>query len=83
MLLYNTLTRKKELFEPLNPPAVMMYACGPTVYDYAHIGNFRAFIFDDIVHRYLIHKRYNVTMVQNLTDVDDKTIKGSKKKTHA
>ena len=79
MLLYNTLTRKKELFEPLNAGEVKIYACGPTVYDFAHIGNFRAFIFDDIVHRYFLFKGYKVTMVQNLTDVDDKTINGSKK----
>jgi len=76
---YNTLTRKKEVFKPINDNYVKMYTCGPTVYDYAHIGNFRTFVFQDILRRYLKYKGYNVVQVMNLTDVDDKTIKGSKK----
>jgi len=79
MLLYNTLTRKAELFEPLENGVVKMYCCGPTVYNYAHIGNLRAFTFYDIALRALKHKGYKVTFVMNLTDVDDKTIKGSRK----
>ncbi|MCH7774147.1 MAG: cysteine--tRNA ligase, partial [Bacteroidetes bacterium] len=53
LLIYNTLTNKKEIFEPINPPDVMMYVCGPTVYDYFHIGNARSFIMADVVRRYL------------------------------
>jgi len=73
----NTLTRSVELFEPLNPPEVHMYTCGPTVYDFAHIGNFRAYVFEDLLRRYLKYRGYRVTQVMNLTDVDDKTIRGS------
>ena len=76
---YNTMSRRLEDFEPINPPNVGMYTCGPTVYDYAHIGNFRAYVWEDLLHRYLTFKGYNVTQVMNLTDVDDKTIKGSQK----
>jgi cysteinyl-tRNA synthetase len=72
--LYNTLTRAKEEFQPLHPGEVRIYTCGPTVYDYAHIGNFRAFVFADIMRRYLIYKGYRVTQVMNLTDVDDRMI---------
>ncbi|VVB73831.1 Cysteine--tRNA ligase [uncultured archaeon] len=79
MLLHNTLTRKSELFEPLEKGVVKMYCCGPTVYNYAHIGNLRAFTFYDIVLRTLNHKGHKVTFVMNLTDVDDKTINGSRK----
>lgn len=75
--IFNTLTRKKEEFVPLKDREVGMYTCGPTVYDYAHIGNFRAYIFEDQLRRYLKYKAYKVTQVMNLTDVDDKTIKGS------
>lgn len=74
---YNTLTRQKEAFTPLNKGEVRMYTCGPTVYDYAHIGNFRAFLFEDLLKRWLKHRGFKVTHVMNLTDVDDKTIKGS------
>lgn len=77
--LFNTLTRKKEPFTPLVPGQVKLYTCGPTVYDYAHIGNFRAFLFEDLLKRWLIYRGYKVTHVMNLTDVDDKTIKGSQK----
>ncbi len=75
---YNTLTRMKEEFHTDRPGEVKMYTCGPTVYDFAHIGNFRAYIFGDILRRYLDYKGYKVTYVINITDVDDKTIKGSK-----
>ena len=76
--LYNTLTRAKEEFQPIHPGEVRIYTCGPTVYDYAHIGNFRTFVFCDIMRRYLIYKGYRVTQVMNLTDVDDKTIRGAR-----
>jgi len=72
---YNTITKKKEKFEPINPPDVKMYLCGPTVYDYFHIGNARSFIMADIVRRYLEYKGYNVTFAMNITDIDDKIIK--------
>jgi cysteinyl-tRNA synthetase len=67
------------VFNPLEAGKVKMYTCGPTVYDYAHIGNFRAFLFEDLLKRWLIHRGFQVTHVMNLTDVDDKTIKGSQK----
>jgi len=76
---FNTLTRKKEIFKPLEADKVKMYTCGPTVYDFAHIGNFRAFLFEDLLKRWLGSRGFNVTHVMNLTDVDDKTIKGSQK----
>jgi cysteinyl-tRNA synthetase len=72
---YNTFSRSREKFKPINPPDVLMYNCGPTVYDYFHIGNARNFIFADTVRRYLEYRGYNVKFVQNLTDVDDKIIK--------
>ncbi len=75
MLIYNTLTRKKEEFKPIDPPNVSMYVCGPTIYDYFHIGNGRTFVMSDIIRRYLEYKNYNVKFVMNLTDVDDKIIK--------
>ncbi|TXJ40011.1 cysteine--tRNA ligase [Brachyspira pilosicoli] len=75
---YNSLTRQKEEFKPMNEKEVGMYSCGPTVYNYAHIGNFRAYIFSDLVRRVLEDYGYNVKLVMNLTDVDDKTIKNSK-----
>lgn len=75
--LYNTLTKQVEEFIPLNPPNVGMYICGPTVYDYFHIGNARTFIMADIIRRYLEYKGYNVKYVMNLTDIDDKIIKKS------
>ncbi len=73
--LYNTLTRHKEEFYPLNPPEVSFYVCGPTVYDYFHIGNARIFMIFDVIRRYLEYCGYKVTYVQNFTDVDDKVIK--------
>jgi cysteinyl-tRNA synthetase len=77
--LFNTLTRQKETFHPLEAGKVKIYTCGPTVYDYAHIGNFRAFLFEDLFKRWLQYRGYKVLHVMNLTDVDDKTIKGSQK----
>ncbi len=79
ILLFNTLTRKKEAFTPLETGQVKMYTCGPTVYDYAHIGNFRAFLFEDLLKRWLMYRGFKVTHIMNLTDIDDKTIKGSQK----
>ena len=76
--LFNTLTREKEVFTPIEPGKVGMYTCGPTVYDYAHIGNFRAFIFEDLLKRWLKYRGFKVLHVMNLTDIDDKTIKGSR-----
>jgi cysteinyl-tRNA synthetase len=75
--LYNTLTRQIEPFEPLAPPRVTMYMCGPTVYNYAHIGNFRTFLFGDLLRRYLEYVGYDVLLIMNLTDVDDRTIKAA------
>ena len=75
MKLYNTLTRTKEEFIPLEEGKVKMYVCGPTVYNYIHIGNARPFIMFDTLRRYLQYKGYDVTFVQNFTDVDDKIIK--------
>lgn len=75
MQFYNTLTRKKETFKPINPDQVGLYTCGPTVYNYAHIGNFRAYMFEDLLKRFLLYKGYTVKHVMNLTDVDDKIIK--------
>ncbi|NLI61386.1 MAG: cysteine--tRNA ligase [Clostridiales bacterium] len=74
MKLYNTLTRKKEKFVPIDENHVKMYCCGPTVYDYFHIGNARPFIIFDAFRRYLEYKGYKVTYVQNFTDIDDKMI---------
>ncbi|MFO7768857.1 MAG: cysteine--tRNA ligase [bacterium] len=76
--LYNTLTRRRETFQPLHEGEVRIYSCGPTVYDYAHIGNWRANIFADLLRRYLRYRGFEVRHVMNLTDVDDKTIKGAR-----
>ena len=73
----NTLSGKLEEFHPLDENQVRMYTCGPTVYDYAHIGNFRTFVFQDVLKRYLTFKGYQVSHVMNITDVDDKTIRNS------
>jgi cysteinyl-tRNA synthetase len=77
MIIYNTITRKREALVPLEEGHVKMYTCGPTVYDYAHIGNFRAYMFEDILRRQLEFVGLEVTQVMNLTDVDDKTIRGA------
>ena len=74
LFLFNTLTRKKEEFHSIEPQKVKMYSCGPTVYNYFHIGNARPFIIFDTLRRYLEYKGYEVTFVQNFTDVDDKMI---------
>ena len=75
MKLYNTLSRKKEEFKPIEEGKVKMYVCGPTVYNFIHIGNARPFIIFDTLRRYLEYRGYYVTFVQNFTDVDDKIIK--------
>ena len=74
MKIYNTLTKKKEEFIPNTPKQVKMYACGPTVYNYFHIGNARPFVFFDVVRRYFEYRGFAVTYVQNITDIDDKII---------
>ena len=78
MLIYNTLTKKKETFIPVSPGNIKIYVCGPTVYDYFHIGNARSFIMADMIRRYFEYKSFNVTYVMNLTDIDDKIINKSK-----
>ncbi len=75
--LFNTLSRQVEAFEPLQAGKVSLYTCGPTVYNYAHIGNFRTFLFEDLLRRWLEASGYEVFHVMNLTDVDDKTINGA------
>ena len=74
MKIYNSLTDKKEEFKTLKEGKVNMYVCGPTVYNYIHIGNARPVVFFDIVKRYLTYKGYDVTYASNITDVDDKII---------
>jgi cysteinyl-tRNA synthetase len=78
LTLHNTLTGNKEEFHPLEEGVVRVYTCGPTVYDYAHIGNFRTFVFQDILTRYLRYRNYKVIHVMNITDVDDKTIRNAR-----
>ena len=75
---HNTLSRKLEEFIPLEPGKARLYTCGPTVYNFAHIGNFRAYIFEDLLRRTLAYCGFKVTQVMNLTDVDDKTIRGAR-----
>ena len=77
---FNTLSGKLEEFISLKPKEVKLYTCGPTVYDYAHIGNYRAYVFEDLLKRFLIYMGYRVTHVMNITDVDDKIIKAAKAK---
>ncbi len=77
--LYNTKTRATEPFTPIEGKKVRMYSCGPTVYNYAHIGNFRAYIVADLLKRYLKYRGYQVRHVMNITDIDDKTIRDSQK----
>ncbi|MFH0876495.1 MAG: cysteine--tRNA ligase [archaeon] len=76
--IYNTLKREKVEFRTVHKGVARIYSCGPTVYNYPHIGNLRSFVFSDTLRRYIKYKGYNVLHVMNLTDVDDKTIKGSK-----
>lgn len=78
--LYNTLTRKKEIFRPLKAGQVGIYTCGPTVHDFVHIGNLRAIVFADILRKVLKANEYKIKQVMNITDVDDKTIKKSQEK---
>ena len=75
---YNTLTGQKEVFSPLHPPVVKMYTCGPTTYNYIHLGNARPLVVFDTIRRYLEYLGFEVTFVQNFTDVDDKIIKRAK-----
>jgi len=74
---YNTLTRRQEEFRPIEAGIVRFYTCGPTVYNFAHIGNYRAFVFEDLLRRYLQLKRLRVVQVMNITDIDDKIIKAA------
>jgi len=76
--LYNTQSREKEEFVPLQPGEVRMYVCGPTVYNYFHLGNARPFITYDTLRRYLEYRGYKVQYVQNFTDIDDKMINKAK-----
>ena len=76
--LFNTLTRRIEPLQPLAPPRVTLYTCGPTVWNFAHIGNFRTFLFEDLLRRWLEHAGYDVFHIMNLTDVDDRTIKAAR-----
>jgi len=77
--IYNTLTKKKEVFKAIKAKQVGMYSCGPTVYNYAHIGNFRNYVFVDLLKRYLKFKGFKVKHIMNITDIDDKTIRDSAK----
>jgi len=77
--LYNTITRKKELFKK-NSKEVSYYTCGPTVYDFVHLGNLRTYIVQDVLRRILEYRGFKIHQVVNITDVDDKTILGSQKK---
>ena len=78
LTLHNTMSRRDEEFVPVAPGEARLYTCGPTVYNFAHIGNFRAYMFEDVLHRVLAYFGYRVTQVMNLTDVDDKTIRDSR-----
>src|SRR5271157_5807587 len=77
--LFNTLSGKVEEFRPLQDNLVRMYSCGPTVYDYGHIGNFRTFVFVDLLRRFLRQSGYQLKHVMNITDVDDKIIRNAAK----
>jgi cysteinyl-tRNA synthetase len=77
--LHNTLSNTDEEFHPLEEGVVRFYTCGPTVYDYAHVGNFRTFVFQDLLRKYLKYRNYRVIHVMNITDVDDKTIQNARK----
>lgn len=76
---YNTLSRRKEAFQPSSPGAVRMYVCGVTVYDYCHLGHARCYVAFDAIRRYLKHRGYAVTYIQNITDIDDKIIARARK----
>jgi len=79
LVLYNSLGRRLSPFKPVSGKRVKMYTCGPTVYNFAHIGNFRTFVFEDVLRRYLKRKGYRVVQVKNITDVEDRIIEGMKK----
>ncbi|MDD5416629.1 MAG: cysteine--tRNA ligase [Candidatus Aenigmarchaeota archaeon] len=79
MKIFNTLTRKKEVFKPIKAGSVSLYTCGPTVYNFAHVGNLRTYVFQDILKRWLLYRGFKVKHVMNVTDVDDKTIRDSQK----
>ena len=76
--LFNTLTRRVEPLVPLAPPRLTLYTCGPTVWNFAHIGNFRTFLFEDLLRRWLEHEGYDVFQIMNITDVDDRTIRAAR-----
>src|ERR1700727_3083252 len=78
--LYNSMSRKVEELNPLSPPKIKLYVCGPTIYNYGHIGNFRTYVAVDLLRRTLKHFGYEVDHVMQFTDVDDKTIRGSREK---
>jgi len=75
LLVYNTLTKTKEEFQPLEPNKVKMYVCGVTVYDYCHIGHARSAVVFDVIYRYFLFLGYDVVYVRNFTDIDDKIIR--------
>ncbi len=77
MKIFNTETRTKEELTASEDLQIRMYTCGPTVYNYAHIGNFRTYVFEDLLRRTLKFFGYKVTQVMNITDIDDKTIRGA------
>ncbi len=79
LTLYNTMSRQKEPFKPLHPGEIRMYVCGPTVYNYIHIGNARSAIAFDTIRRYFEYRGFKVTYVSNFTDVDDKIITAAHK----
>ena len=79
MQIYNTMTRRKETLVPIKEGEISMYVCGPTVYDYFHIGNARPFVVFDTMRRYLEYRCYKVKFVQNFTDIDDKMINRANK----
>ena len=79
LVVYNTLSREKEIFKPMKIEEVKVYYCGPTPYNYAHIGNLRNYLMDDFIVRSLRYLGYRVRTVMNVTDIDDKTIRDSQK----
>ena len=79
LVIYNSLTRKKETFVPIEPDKVKMYVCGMTVYSDTHIGHARTYLAFDVIRRYFQYKGFDVTYIQNITDVDDKIIAASQK----
>jgi len=79
IVFYDTMARAKRPFQPIEPGTVRMYVCGPTVYSDPHIGNLRSFIVGDLIRRWLEYRGYDVFMVMNITDIEDKTIRDSGK----